>query len=339
MIGVSFYLNDPLAGKRLEEAHSKGVTRAFTSLHIPEESGDLAGRAKMLLQTAKEMGIDVYADVSRSTPQHLGIGRLEELSELGVTGLRLDDYFDHETMVCLAERFQIALNASTLSEADLQRLLDSGIASEQLIAWHNFYPRRETGLDERFFRAQTDRFRQYGIRVAAFVPGRGEKRGPLFEGLPTLEKHRELDPFVAAVELFRDGVDEVYVGDPDAGEGLLEQLVAYAFDRVIPLRIRTSSLAGGEYQLRPDFARDVLRLMDTRSPGPVPPANTTARPRGTVTMDNDKYGRYRGEVQIVLRDLPADPRVNVVGSVFPEDLPLLLLVQPGQRVFLHCHDE
>ena len=31
-------------------------------------------------------------------------------------------------------------------------------------------------------------------------------------------------------------------------------------------------------------------------------------------MDNDRYGRYRGEVQITLSDLPADERVNVVGE-------------------------
>jgi hypothetical protein len=55
MIGVSFYLNDPLAERRLAEAKAKGVTRAFTSLHIPEESGDLANRAKALLQAAGEL--------------------------------------------------------------------------------------------------------------------------------------------------------------------------------------------------------------------------------------------------------------------------------------------
>jgi hypothetical protein len=312
------------------------VTRAFTSLHIPEESGDLANRAKALLQAAGELKMEVYADVSYRTPRHLGMGDLEELNSLGVAGLRLDDFFDHGTMVRLAKQFRIALNASILFEGDLLRLMDRGIEADKLIAWHNFYPRRETGLDETFFRAQCDLFRRYGIRVAAFVPGRGEKRGPLFEGLPTLEKHRDLDPFVAAVELFLDGVADVYVGDPDPGEGLLEQLVAYDVHRVMPLRIRTTCLPSGEYRPRPDFARDVLRLMDTRSTVPVPPVNTVARPAGTVAVDNDLYGRYRGEVHIALRDLPADPRVNVIGRVIPEDLPLLSLIQPGQRVYLRC---
>lgn len=72
------------------------MKRAFTSLHIPEESGDLAGRARHLLQTAKDSGIEVYADVSARTPAHLGLERLEELKSLGVIGLRLDDFLSRK---------------------------------------------------------------------------------------------------------------------------------------------------------------------------------------------------------------------------------------------------
>ena len=95
MIGISFYLNDPLAEERIALAGKMGVKRAFTSLHIPEESGDdLAARAKSLLQAAKEAGIEVYADVSARTPAHLGLESLSSLKSLGVIGLRLDDFFD-----------------------------------------------------------------------------------------------------------------------------------------------------------------------------------------------------------------------------------------------------
>ena len=89
MIGISFYLNDPLAEQRIELAGKMGVKRAFTSLHIPEESGDLASRAMKLLQLAKECGIEVYADVSLRTPAHLGLASLYELKTLGVIGLGL----------------------------------------------------------------------------------------------------------------------------------------------------------------------------------------------------------------------------------------------------------
>lgn len=336
MIGISFYLNDPLAEQRIIEASLKGVKRAFTSLHIPEETGDLASCAKKLLETAKHHGVEVYADVSMKTPGHLGIEKLEDLTSLGVVGVRLDDFFDNNTIITLSKQFHIALNASIMLEQDLKALLASGIDHEKLIAWHNFYPRCETGLDDAFFLDQTALFKRFNIPVYAYVPGRGEKRGPIFAGLPTLERHRDMNPFAAAVELYRHGITDVYIGDPDPGEGLLEQLVKYDADKILPIRIQSSFLQEGEYRPRPDFARDVLRLMDTRSTESVAPNHTVERLHGTITMDNELYGRYRGEVQIALRDLPADERVNVIGQVIPEDVQLLSLIQPGQRLELKC---
>ncbi|GHH97755.1 MupG family TIM beta-alpha barrel fold protein [Neobacillus kokaensis] len=330
MIGISFYLNDPLAEERIALAGRHGVKRAFTSLHIPEESGNLAARAEKLLETAKASGIEVFADVSLRTPAHLGVESLYSLKSLGVIGLRLDDFFDHDLILGLAQEFKLALNASILFEDDVLRLLDGGLKPDQLIAWHNFYPRRETGLDEGFFVAQNSLFKRFGIPVCAYIVGDGEKRGPLFEGLPTLENHRGVDPFTAALELYGLGVTDVYVGDPEVSENLLERLIDYDRDQVVPLRI--DGELKGEFRLRPDFARDVLRLMDTRSNEEVPAENTIPRVKGSVTMDNDRYGRYRGEVQITFTDLPADERVNVIGRVVAEDLPLLSMIQPGQKI-------
>ncbi|MBV7504302.1 DUF871 family protein [Bacillus sp. sid0103] len=332
MIGISFYLNDPLAEERIRLAGKMGVRRAFTSLHIPEESGDLAARAQQLLQTAKEVGIEVYADVSARTPAHLGLESLSSLKSLGVIGLRLDDFFANETILNLAKEFKLALNASILFKEDVRTLLEGGLEPSQLLAWHNFYPRRETGLGESFFGEQNELFRRYGIPVSAYIPGDGEKRGPLYEGLPTLEAHREVDPYRAALELFQAGVEDVYIGDPEVSEDLLQRL--NDFDCHHRVSVRIEGFETGEFLLRPDFSRDVLRLMDTRSSGSVVAENTVARPIGSITRDNDHYGRYRGEVQITLHDLPADERVNVVGRVIEADVPLLSLLRPGQIVKL-----
>ncbi|MFS0634739.1 MupG family TIM beta-alpha barrel fold protein [Mesobacillus foraminis] len=332
MIGISFYLNDSLAEERIVFAGKKGVKRAFTSLHIPEESGNLASRAIELLKVTKECGVDVYADVSHQTPAHMGLQKLQDLKELGVTGLRLDDFFEPHTILALSMDFKLALNASILMKEEVVQLLDAGLLPEQLIAWHNFYPRKETGLDEEFFHRQNQMFQQLDIPVSAYISGDGEKRGPLFEGLPTLEKHREIHPYAAAIELFQSGVEDVYIGDPGAGGQLLEQLVEYDDKKLVCLHLSDSCLKEGEYRLRPDFARDVLRLMNTRTTASVPPANTEARPKGSITMDNDRYGRYRGEVQITLHDLPADDRVNVIGHVLDQDLPLLPYISPGDSI-------
>ncbi len=332
MIGISFYLNDPLAEERIERAGKLGVKRAFTSLHIPEESGDLANRAMALLHCAKEAGIEVYADISLKTTGHLGLESLFALKSLGVSGLRLDDFFEQELILKLAKEFKLALNASILFEDDIRALVDGGLKASQLMAWHNFYPRVETGLSDWFFQRQNELFKKYGIPVSAYIPGDGEKRGPLFEGLPTLEEHRELDPFVSALELFHSGVEDVYIGDPGVSEELLTKLINFDRDHLIAIRIE--GFQEGEFKLRPDFSRDVLRFMDTRSVDAVTPGDTNDRLTGSITIDNDRYGRYRGEVQITLCDLPADERVNVVGRVVEDDWLLLSYLKPGQRVRL-----
>lgn len=187
MIGISFYLNDRDAKQRLVEASECGVTRAFTSLHIPEEKGDLAERAKELLHVARDCGISVYADVSKHTPVHLGIESLMTLSSLGVSGIRLDDGFSVEETILLADEFYIALNASTVSKLEIEALLSAGLHHHQLLAWHNFYPRPETGLEETFFQQQTDLFNELRVPVCAYIPGEGEKE-VLFIKVFLLEK-------------------------------------------------------------------------------------------------------------------------------------------------------
>ncbi|TKC16125.1 MupG family TIM beta-alpha barrel fold protein [Robertmurraya kyonggiensis] len=334
MIGISFYLNDKLAEERIVFAGKMGVKRAFTSLHLPEEQGELAERAKNLLKLASQNGIEVFADVSYKTPSHLGIDSFFELKDLGVTGLRLDDFFDHGLICELANEFKIAVNASILFAKDLDALISQGLKTEHIIGWHNFYPRRETGLSKEFFHQQNELYKRYGIPISAYVPGDGEKRGPLFEGLPTLEDHRSADPFLSALELFQEGVEDVYIGDPEPGEELLKRLVQFDHENVISLRTENGFGHQGTYQLRPDFSRDVLRFMNTRSIEPIAPSNSYSRPVGTITMDNQRYGRYQGEIQIAIHDLPADERVNVIGKIHEDDVPLLLKLKPGMMVEL-----
>ncbi|AZB43106.1 DUF871 domain-containing protein [Bacillus sp. FJAT-42376] len=338
MIGISFYLHDEQAEERIWEAGRLGVKHAFTSLHIPEDKGDMAQKAKVLLAAAKEAGIQVFADVSAGTPAKLGLSSFSSLKSLGVTGLRLDDGFKAMEAAEISKEFSIAVNASILFERELQDLFSHGAAPDSIVAWHNFYPRRETGLDDAFFRKQNQLFKQYGMSTAAFIPGRMAKRGPLFEGLPTLEKHRSADPVHAAIELQQLDTDHVFIGDADFSDGLLEDLLLYSCENTIKIKISSDIPLKKNYKVRPDLSRDVIRLLNTRTEDSVPPFRCVARKAGSLTMDNDLYGRYRGEIQIVKHHLPADERVNVIGWTAESDLPLLELIQPGQKL-LFIQDE
>ncbi|MFY9857009.1 MAG: DUF871 domain-containing protein [Exiguobacterium chiriqhucha] len=50
-----------------------------------------------------------------------------------------------------------------------------------------------------------------------------------------------------------------------------------------------------------------------------------------MTVDNAKYGRYAGELQITKCDLLADERVNVLGRVIEADRPLIQSIGPGTK--------
>ena len=56
------------------------------------------------------------------------------------------------------------------------------------------------------------------------------------------------------------------------------------------------------------------------------------RPRGSITIDNEKYLRYMGEMQILKVSLLSDERVNVVARISPEDLFLLDYIRGGDKL-------
>jgi hypothetical protein len=57
--------------------------------------------------------------------------------------------------------------------------------------------------------------------------------------------------------------------------------------------------------------------------------NTVDRLKGCITVDNKLYGRYSGEMQIVLKDKERDERVNVVGKIDDKDLEKMLYHDKG----------
>ncbi len=61
---------------------------------------------------------------------------------------------------------------------------------------------------------------------------------------------------------------------------------------------------------------------------------TEARPVGTVTIDNEKYGRYMGEIQVTLVDLPKDEKVNTITRIIEKDQTILPLIKAGNQFTL-----
>lgn len=107
------------------------------------------------------------------------------------------------------------LNASALTEDQLETLDRQGVDLGRVSALHNFYPHPHTGLSEEYLLRQNRLFHRYGIPVGAFAASQAGKRGPLREGLPTLEQDRHRSVSLAARQLAAWGLTESISGMTD----------------------------------------------------------------------------------------------------------------------------
>ena len=343
MLGFSIYLNRDLTAadyNYLLAMRNAGLTTVFTSLHIPEDDQKVVlKRLAELTKWCQNLETDIIADVSEEGLEQLGIAldNEKQIESLGLTGLRIDDGVTSATIAKLSQKMPIALNASTINEDDITALREHGASFENLQAWHNFYPRPETGLDANWLEQKNNWLHQMNLETMAFVAGDDVLRGPIHAGLPTLEKHRGENPLAATLELKQLGCDHVFIGDGSLTTNMIDCFKNYIKQQTITLHVdgNLPELFNYEWSNRPDVARDVIRLTEGRSRqlfNTEPETKVSARPKGTITCDNKLYLRYQGELQITKRDLPADKKVNVLGHVVPQDLPLLDQIGAGQKI-------
>jgi len=343
MKGLAVYLSEPLtdeAKDSIRQMRTIGFTSIFTSLHIPEDDPSLyTERLRNLGELARQLKMELVADIAPTSLAALGKTWDDAgmLTEWGVTGLRVDYGVTPKQVADLSKQMMVALNASTLTAEELDAMKAEGLVLEHVEAWHNFYPRPETGLDRNWFNDKNAWLHGQGIRVQAFIPGDGPLRGPLHATLPTLEDHRGQAPFACYLEL-ESSVDRILIGDPGISESSMHQFAAYQ-EGIIVLR----ATGQGEDPMletiqtnRMDPARDVIRSVESRAygrpgDGLLEPTTLADRPVGSITIDNLHYGRYAGELQITKRDLTADERVNVIGRVIEVDRPLVQQIGPGGR--------
>ncbi|WP_181435607.1 MupG family TIM beta-alpha barrel fold protein [Curtobacterium sp. MCPF17_051] len=223
-------------------------------------------------------------------------------------------------ILAIAAVLPIALNAITLRAADPAPFADLDV---ELI--HNFYPREWTRLALSSVTSSVAVTRQYGRRVGAFIAPDSLRRGPLGQGMPTVEEHRTVPSLFQAMALVDAGLDDVYIGDPALTDHSWSRLGSFVLDDVVVLG---GPAAPGVHPAvlealaipdrnRPDAAEAMIRLEHSqeRFAGlPLPEAGGQPRPAGSVTLQLASAGRNFGEVAITLRDLPPDRKIAVCGS-------------------------
>lgn len=347
MLGFSAYLHSSLTKKdidmfnRFVEAGFKGV---FTSINLPEDD------PKVLLENLKNLGelcdknkLELTLDIASSSLKRLDLNLDRDLSvfkDLHVTMLRIDDGIDNAGIARLSNGMKIALNASTIEQSDIDELKVAKANFANLEAWHNYYPRENTGLDKQWFYEKNKWLKDNGFTVMAFIPGDANLRAPVYKGLPTLEEHRFQNPLYAALDFNKMNVDRIYVGDPALKDLTFEQFRNYFVNNILQLRVQLDNNAPAYitniFHQRADVARDVVRLREGRflNKSEVVPDNNTLRKVGSITLDNSLSGRYQGELQLIKYQLPADASVNVIGRIIDSDIKLLNYCEANQAIQL-----
>lgn len=333
MLGISLYFQD-MDVEYLKEAAKRGAKYVFTSLHIPEEDySDLDQKMPIFLSTCQELGLEIVPDISPVTFEKLNVkpNDYARLKELGFRSLRLDYGFDDfNVLITLLKDFKLMLNASVVNRAFICSAIDAGVDFTNITLTHNFYPHNQTGLGLAYFNEMNKPFHEFGLRLQAFVCGDDVKRFPVYEGLPTLERHRQMHPYVAAVELMKIcGVDDVMIGDSKATLETLDYISAYMKDKTMHIKAHLEEpykyLYEEPLRCRKDMAENIIRITTPRKPN-VKVFHNNYRRRGSITMDNELFHRYGGEVELMKKDFDMDARVNVIGFIHPDYVDLLELI-------------
>ncbi len=339
MLGISSYFKD-LDYDYLERASEIGAKYLFTSLHIPEEDlSQLDQELPRFLENCRKFGLELVPDISPATFEKLGVEANDyvALKDLGFTALRLDYGFDDFDVVKdLLTNFELMLNASVVNEQYIIDAKAAGVDFTNISVLHNFYPKTETGLSFKYFDMMNRAFVKHGIKIMAFVPGDSLKRFPLYEGLPTVEQHRQKNPYVSTVELIHDyGITDVLIGDSIARFETLQYMQDYMSDRTMNIPVvlteQGKEILNESYPVRKDLSENVVRLLRERTPG-IPVLDNNVRLRGSITIENTLSGRYSGEIQICKKDFPMDARTNVLGFIHPDFVELVDYIDRDTKI-------
>lgn len=334
----------------LRLARQYGFERIFMSmLEVTDGKEAVAAKFQELIGYAKELGYETILDVAPNIFAELGIS-YDDLSffhELGTDGIRLDLGFDGSKEAMLTYNpygLAIELNMSN-DVAYLDNILTYQANTPFLYGCHNFYPQANTALPYDFFEKCSRRFKDHGIRTAAFVTAKNGTVGPwdINDGLPTLELHRDLATDTAAKHLFATGlIDDVIIGNAYASEAELAALgrvdryqTVFEVD-FLPNASKTERqiVLAEQHFRRGDITDQMIRSTEVRkkykNQANPPHDNEELFQRGDIVIGNDAFGKYKNELQVVLTP-HRDARKNKVGRIKQAEALLLPFIKPWSK--------
>lgn len=336
-LGVSVYPTKETLQNDLEyltTCSHFGFKRVFCCFisKVNDDKEELLKMYKKLFDHIQSLGMFAIVDVAPVVFEKFGIG-YEDLSffkRLNITGIRLDEGFDIDTATKMTQNKEgllIELNASSFN-GFIDCLIANGARTDRIVACHNFYPQKYTALSLNHFNKCNKQIAKHNLKISAFVTSNQSTSGPwnVNEGLCTLELHRQMPIDLQARHLYYLGIDEVIIGNAYATCDELKSLSKIDPNTIQLKIIESEGLTDVEREIIyhfPHFVRGDMSEYMVRSTMPriifsessVQPKNCNYLKRGDVVILNDNYGRYKGELHIITKDMENNGNKNVVGRL------------------------
>ncbi|WP_097032987.1 DUF871 domain-containing protein [Clostridium tertium] len=354
-LGISIYsekTTEEAIYNYIDKASKYGFSRIFSCLlSVNDTKENIKNKFKKINEYAKSKGFEIIVDVSPRVFDELGISYkdLSFFKEIGADGLRLDMGFtgsEESLMTFNDENLKIEINMSNNTNY-IDTIMNYMPNKDNLIACHNFYPHRYSGLNFEHFMRCTERFNKYGLRTAAFITSQNEGTfgpWPVTDGLPTLELHRNLPIEVQAKHLIALGnINDIIISNCYPTEEEMKKLGSMRKDMVtfdlelvdgVP-EVEQKILFEEMHFNRGDLSDNLVRSTQSRVKYKVHDFKLFNAPeiikKGDVVIESSEYGHYAGELQIALNDMKNSGKSNVVGRIKEEEIFILDYIKPWQK--------
>ncbi|HCK87846.1 MAG TPA: DUF871 domain-containing protein [Erysipelotrichaceae bacterium] len=352
-LGISVYPEHTTKEKTyayMRLAGSLGYRRVFTCfLSVTESREDTIRNFREFCTVAHEAGLTVSADTNPQVFAKLGASArdLSVFKEIGLDIIRLDGRFGGNDDVAITHNpYGIKIEYNASGSIDMRHLIESGADTENMCACSNFYPQRHTGMTIDRYTELARRYKDCGLRIASFV-GSQEKDTfgpwPVFDGLVTLEMHRDLPIDLQARHLNAIGMcTDIMIGNCFASEEELKALAECDLTKIMMKAVIEEDVSETEREIlkwnrhaqREDGNSIIVRSTWPRVEfrgKPIPPRTRKDRMvhRGDILIVNDLLEHYRGELWIVREDFEAEDCYNLAGHLAEHEEILLDWIRPS----------
>ncbi len=318
----------------------------FTSVHLPELDMDTQMNFLFILaKLAKKYNMEITADIGGGYIKKLIANKelFDKLNDAKIDFLRLDYGYDHKDIEYISKNLYVkgfVINASIYTEEESKTEIEFiRSLNKEVRSCHNFYPRVESGIDSELALHQKKIFDELHVPIYYCIPSLNNPRGPIFEGLPTLEEHRYKDLVTVSLELINKyDAQAIMFADNFYSEKDFSEFNDVINHKTIKIKAKTytsdyDDVVFKEHKFRYDSSNSFLRSQSSRQMAEfsksIAPDNCVERKIGSITIDNTLYERYSGELQVVLKDSLENKKINVVGFVDSNDIEKLYYFRYG----------